>query len=219
MRMNTRVATSRTVPRHIHFCNRIFVSKAMSQGSPAELKLIEKRSDLLKGCKTILQELKGLGFSRFEARLYFKLSTKLPKDISKDFNIARAQSCLEQIEREIDGSAGSREALQDIEAMQATQAMLSEIWRWKRRGGGSNEEDDLSPPHQQALREIQNLQKEDIDRITSSILDTLPISDKEKNEMAGAVEQVALGGINGAVWGSLVMTMVFLVLFNFIRPS
>jgi uncharacterized membrane protein len=50
-------------------------------------------------------------------------------------------------------------------------------------------------------------------------LDTLPISDKEKNEMAGAVEQVALGGINGAVWGSLVMTMVFLVLFNFIRPS
>jgi hypothetical protein len=35
---------------------------------------------------------------------------------------------------------------------------------------GSNEEDDLSPPHQQALREIQNLQKEDIDRITSSIV-------------------------------------------------
>jgi hypothetical protein len=184
------------------------------------MRLNERRSDLLKGCKTILQELKGLGFSRYEARLYFKLSTKLPKDVSKDFNLARAQSCLEQIiEREIEGTAGSRDALLDIEAMQATQAMLSEIWRWKRRGGGSNEEDDLSPPHQQALREIQNLQKEDIDRITSSILDTLPISDKEKNEMAGAVEQVALGGINGAVWGSLVMTMVFLVLFNFIRPS
>ena len=35
---------------------------------------------------------------------------------------------------------------------------------------GANEEDDHTPPHQQALKEIQNLEKEDIDRITSSVV-------------------------------------------------
>ena len=29
---------------------------------------------------------------------------------------------------------------------------------------GANEEDDMTPPHQQALKEIQNMEKEDIDR-------------------------------------------------------
>ena len=50
-------------------------------------------------------------------------------------------------------------------------------------------------------------------------LDTLPITDQQKNEMAGAVEKVALGGINGAVWGSLVMCLVGLVVFNFLRSG
>ena len=146
---------------------------------------------------------------------------------------------------------------------------------------GANEEDDHTPPHQQALKEIQNLEKEDIDRITSSVvsvvqslsspylnqavasgsvtcvrcvqtlptsfpleaapgtlpiimdlrstktipfiplpqLDSLPITDQQKNEMAGAVESVAMGGINGAVWGSLAMGLMFLVGFNFMRSS
>ena len=50
-------------------------------------------------------------------------------------------------------------------------------------------------------------------------LDSLPITDQQKNEMAGAVESVAMGGINGAVWGSLAMGLMFLVGFNFMRSS
>ena len=38
---------------------------------------------------------------------------------------------------------------------------------------GANEEDDHTPPHQQALKEIQNLEKEDIDRITSSVVSVM----------------------------------------------
>jgi len=35
---------------------------------------------------------------------------------------------------------------------------------------GNNEEDDRTPPHQQALKEIQSMEKEDIDRITSIVV-------------------------------------------------
>lgn len=48
-------------------------------------------------------------------------------------------------------------------------------------------------------------------------LDTLPLTDQQKNEMAGAVEQVAVAGINGAVWGSMVAALLLILLLNFVR--
>lgn len=149
--------------------------------------------------------------------MYFKLSAFPPKGTAKDFDFNRARTCLEQlIEIKSEDYQGSREALDDVEAMIVTQDMLSEIWRWRRRGGGMNDEDDARP-HQHALLDIQQMEKEDIDRITSSLLDTLPLSDKQKNEMGGAVQQAAMAGINGAVWGSLVFCLLLLLVFNFLR--
>ncbi len=37
--------------------------------------------------------------------------------------------------------------------------------------------------------------------------------------MAGAVEKVALGGIQSAVWGSLAMCVGALIMFNFLRTG
>lgn len=111
---------------------------------------------------------------------------------------------------------------------------------------GMNDEDDAAP-HLLAIQDIQRVEKEDIDRITSSLvrlracmwvgvtllpwpslspvcrpwlsaqLDTLPLTDQQKNEMAGAVEQVAVAGINGAVWGSMVAALLLILLLNFVR--
>mmetsp|Transcript_37332 Transcript_37332/g.83065 ORF Transcript_37332/g.83065 Transcript_37332/m.83065 type:complete len:257 (+) Transcript_37332:13-783(+) len=169
---------------------------------------VDKTPDLIKGCKTVLSELSGLDFSRSEARLYLKLSTKLPKGSPPDFDIARARTALDQL---LDSSKeeyrGPTEALKDEAALQVLQNMLSEVWRWRRRGGGMEEESE-APPHQLALQDIQRMKLEDIDRITSSLLDNLPMTDKEKSEIGGAVERVAFASIGGAVWGSLVLTLL-----------
>lgn len=47
---------------------------------------------------------------------------------------------------------------------------------------------------QSALEEIQQFKPEDIDRISSSLLDNLPLSDKEKAEMSSGVQQVGCTG-------------------------
>ena len=57
----------------------------------------------------------------------------------------------------------------------------------------------------------------DIERVTSSLLDSLPISDKDKNEMSGVVEGAAMNAVNGAVWVSMLAGLGFVVLFNFFR--
>jgi hypothetical protein len=74
------------------------------------------------------------------------------------------------------------------------QAMLADIWRWRRRGGfGAS--DEGAPPHVQALQALQGLdagewarEEEDGNRVSSSLLDSLPISNDEKREMSSAVQ-------------------------------
>src|SRR5687767_11670335 len=46
------------------------------------------------------------------------------------------------------------------------QLILSEIWRWRRRGGGMEDEGGNARPHARALQELQNLEPQQIDYIT-----------------------------------------------------
>lgn len=70
---------------------------------------------------------------------------------------------------------------------------------------------------QSALLDIQQYTPEDVDRISSVLLDGLPLTEMEKREMGGAVQGGAMQVINGAVWGSLVAGLGLLALFNFAR--
>jgi hypothetical protein len=117
-----------------------------------------KKAELIKGCQIVLQELKGLDFSRTEARMYFRLSALLPKGAAKGFDMNRARACLEQLlDGENEDYKGPKDALDDLEAMKTTQLILSEIWRWRRRGGGESckhetrRSPDLSRPRLSSL--------------------------------------------------------------------
>eukprot|EP00197_Chlamydomonas_leiostraca_P004010 CAMPEP_0202868902 /NCGR_PEP_ID=MMETSP1391-20130828/11342_1 /ASSEMBLY_ACC=CAM_ASM_000867 /TAXON_ID=1034604 /ORGANISM="Chlamydomonas leiostraca, Strain SAG 11-49" /LENGTH=233 /DNA_ID=CAMNT_0049549127 /DNA_START=82 /DNA_END=783 /DNA_ORIENTATION=- len=171
----------------------------------------------LKGCRTLLAELQGLDFPNAQVRQYFQFSTKMPKTFTAaaDLDSARATvALLMKVDEE--GDKLTAAAFKDLPALQLTQAMMTELWRWRRRGGGMDDESD-SQPYAVALREIQNFKPEDIDRISSSLLDRLDLSDAQKKEMSGAVQQAAVGAMGGAVWGSLVLALAFLAVFNFVR--
>ncbi|GIL50392.1 hypothetical protein Vafri_6618 [Volvox africanus] len=172
----------------------------------------EVRSDLIKGCKTILMELQGLDFPRTDVRGYFQFVVKPPAGAAKDFDLARARAVLEQL------VSAEEDAVTDLEALKVAQLMLSEVWRWRRRGGGMDDETDR-PNYVIALESLQKIEPEQIDRITSSLLDNLPITEAQKREMSGSVQQAAIAGINGAVWGSLAASLLFLLVFNFVRSS
>ncbi|KXZ52533.1 hypothetical protein GPECTOR_9g577 [Gonium pectorale] len=142
----------------------------------------EQRADLLKGCKTVMMELQGLDFPRSDVRGYFTYVVKPPAGVAKDFDLSRAKAVVEQM------VSGQEEAITDLEGLKAAQLILSDVWRWRRRGGGMDDETDR-PNYAIALESLQNVQPEQIDRITSSLLDSLPISESEKREMSGSVQK------------------------------
>lgn len=69
----------------------------------------------------------------------------------------------------------------DEASLAAVQGLLSNLWRWRRRGGGSLDGEDQRP-HQAALEQLHGVQKaaENIDKTSSVILDQLDISDEDK---------------------------------------
>jgi hypothetical protein len=71
---------------------------------------------------------------------------------------------------------------------------------------------------QEALREIYKKSPQDIDRVTSDLLDSLPdLSAQDKAEMTGTVEGLAVNSVQGAIWGSMAAALLFLIIFNFAR--
>lgn len=115
------------------------------------------------------------------------------------FDVSRAAAALDALlapAGDDDGSGGERTT--DTEALVVLNAMLSDIWRWRRRGGfGASDED--AAPHVQALQALQGVELTGNwvdeqaaaggERVTSSLLDSLPLSDAEKSEMSSAVQQ------------------------------
>ncbi|KIY92741.1 hypothetical protein MNEG_15222 [Monoraphidium neglectum] len=153
-----------------------------------------RRAELVKGCNTVLAELAGLDFPRAEVQRYVSRAVKPPVKY-QGFPVERAAAALQALLAP--ASEDGSERTQDTEALVVLNAMLSDVWRWRRRGGfGSSDEDSL--PHVQALQALQGLDRtgdwvqksqQDGERVTSSLLDNLPISDAEKSEMSGAVQQ------------------------------
>lgn len=174
---------------------------------------------MLKGCRTVLKELQGLDFPQAEVRLYFQAANKLPKGFGgQTADMARARTALDlllKVDEEGDPLPARR--FPDLPGLLLTQAVLSDLWRWRRKGGGMDYTESEQRPHQAALEDIQEFKPEDMDRIQSSLLDNLPISDKDKAAMSGTMQQAAVGAFNGAVWGSLVASLAFLAYFNFFR--
>ena len=68
--------------------------------------------------------------------------------------------------------------------------MLSDLWRWSRRGGFGPSDAELTPSAQalQALQGRATAMSETADRVSSSLLDGLEISDAEKQEIGSALE-------------------------------
>ncbi|KAI8464360.1 MAG: hypothetical protein J3K34DRAFT_119519 [Monoraphidium minutum] len=195
-------------------------ASSAGQAAPAEERA--RRAELVKGCNTVLAELAGLDFPRIEVQKYVaRAVTPPPKHAG--FDVKRASAALDALMAPA-GEDG-RERTEDTEALVVLNAMLSDMWRWRRRGGfGRSDEDSL--PHVQALQALQGMERtanwveetqEDGERVTSSLLDSLPISDAQKSEMSGAVQQAAMGAINGAVWGSLVAGLAAVIAFAFLR--
>lgn len=175
----------------------------------------------------MLAELSGLDFPRADSLRYVSQAVKPPVK-HPGFDVKRAAAALQALlAPATDQVAAGGERTTDTEALVVLNAMLSDVWRWRRRGGfGASDED--APPHIQALQALQGLERtgnwvertaDDRDRITSSVLDGLPISDADKTEMSGALQKAALGAINGAVWGSLLAVLFALVVFNFLRSG
>jgi len=193
-------------------------ASALTPGSDEER---AKAAEVLKGCRMVMAEVQGLDFPRREVELYFKAATKLPKEWAglegqeKEDALASVRNVVElMVKVDEDGDKLPASCFKDFKALQLTQAMMFDLWRWRRLGGGQDSE---QLPHQAALQDIQRYKPEDIERITSSLLDSLPISEEQKFEMSGAVEGVAMNAVNGAVWGSIVVGLGVLVLFNFAR--
>ncbi|PNW71575.1 hypothetical protein CHLRE_16g659900v5 [Chlamydomonas reinhardtii] len=204
LKCNTKSFTIRRAPLQVHATQGASASSKPAK-DPAEV-----RSDLIKGCKTVMMELQGLDFPRNDVKGYFKFVVKPPVGVAKDFDLSRARVVVDQL------MTGQEADINDVEGLKAAQLILSDVWRWRRRGGGMDDETDR-PNYAIALESLQNMEPEQIDRITSSLLDNLPITEAEKRQMSGSVQQVAMAGINGAVWGSLAACLLFLLIFNFAR--
>jgi hypothetical protein len=96
--------------------------------------------------------------------------------------------------------------------------MLSDLWRWRRRGGAGWADED-APMWMQALQSLQGVgaQAPEGDEITSSLLDRLPMTNAEKAELGGSMQKLAIAGIQGSIWGTLGLLLVVMALLNFAR--
>ncbi len=129
---------------------------------------------------------------------YVSRAVKAPRKHA-GFDVSRAAAALDAL-LDPAGAAvleSGGERTTDTEALIVLNAMLTDAWKWRRRGGfGASDED--APAHVQALQALQGLEvngnwavnaANDGERVTSSLLDSLPISDAQKTEMSGAVQQ------------------------------
>jgi hypothetical protein len=186
-----------------------------------------------KGAKTVLAELKGLDMPPNEVLRYAKGAVRLPKraPLAADgVPVERAAEALAQLMAENDGAPTNPDpsaACNDPRALAALNHLLTDLWRWKRRGGGSRweEDDQATSPSAVALLELQGVdvggkaaaeaarQKED----DKGFFDAGNLNEREKQELAGMMRGAAMAGVQNAFWGSLVMSGIVLLLLNFAR--
>jgi hypothetical protein len=161
----------------------------------------------------------------------------------------RAASSLEQLrqqqqqqqrqqqQEEGGGGESSSAACDDPRALAALNHLLTDLWRWKRRGGGSrwDEDDAATSPSAVALLELQGVDlggggrnsavgaaagagaaggggEQDGDGGIFGNLDA-----REKQEVAVMMRGVAMAGLQNAFWGAGLMSAIVLLLLNFAR--
>ncbi|GMH44857.1 hypothetical protein BSKO_12809 [Bryopsis sp. KO-2023] len=161
--------------------------------------------------QALIPEVAALDFPRSEIRSYFAMAEKPPKQFS-DFDMSRALPVVDELLRGKNSST-----VTDVEALEVVQSILTQLWRWRRRGGGSFDS-ELSV-HQAALQDLQNITakpESDSEKVTSVLLDDMPISDEDKAQLSGAVRQVAVAGIQSILWNGIGLAVIFLILLNFL---
>ncbi|KAK9814577.1 hypothetical protein WJX72_008142 [[Myrmecia] bisecta] len=168
---------------------------------------VKSTKDVERGIQTLLQELQALDFPRSELRLYFAAAQKLPPRFA-EIGVERTAQAMN---RAMEGSP-----TEDPEALEAGQALLSELWSWKRRGGGLS--DNTLAVHEAALLELQNQQPEETaERVSSILLDNMPgMTDADKLQLGRGLEQVAFAGVQGFLWNAIGLTVLAVVLLNFL---
>ena len=71
-----------------------------------------------------------------------------------------------------------------MSADRRVQLMLSDLWKWRRAGGGDDEE-NTAPEHQQALQEIQQVKVEEADRMSSDLVRCKGLRGLDRAEIKG----------------------------------
>lgn len=213
-------------------------------------------AERLRGVRTVLAELKGLDMPPNEVLRYAQGAVRLPKrapPAADGVPVSRASEALAQImaasypqsqggkaaagiaateAAAVAGGAAAVEtmACDDPAALAALNHLLTDLWRWKRRGGGSrwDEDDEATSPSAVALIELQGVDSDgrqaamakaaaDKAEGKGGFFDAGNLDEREKQELAGMMRGAAMAGVQNAFWGSLVMSAAVLLLLNFAR--
>jgi len=179
--------------------------------------------EVVRGCRGVMRELQGLDFAQREVRSYISAAQRVPPG-QDAANLPKAREALEKLlQVDVEGVPLpiAKFSESDMAGLVLTEVMLSDLWKWRRRGGGVDiDGNEFVRPFESALEEIQNFKKEDIDRVTSSLLDSLPasiMSDADKTQLTGGMQKLAVNALSGAVWGSLVLGLAALAALNFLK--
>lgn len=198
-----------------------------------------------RGVKTVLGELRGLDMPPSEVLRYARGAVKLPKraPVAADgVPVSRAAEALAELMMADSGAGAAAAALptsgnaacNDPRALAALNHLLTDLWRWKRRGGGSrwDEDDQATSPSAVALLELQGV---DVGGRAAAaaeaaareggkgggggggFFDAGNLDEREKQELAGMMRGAAMAGVQNAFWGSLVLSAIVLLLLNFAR--
>jgi hypothetical protein len=234
--------------------------------------LAAQLSDKRRGIKTLLGELRGLDMPPGEVLRYAQKSVRLPARApaaAQGVPVLRAAQALEQHMARAGGSGAAAadedrssrpdtavaapalspgagtsagDAYDDPAALAALNHLLTDPWRWKRRGGGArwDEDDAATSPHAVALQELQGIADPlrageaggggaganggggGKDGKANKAKEEEPsffgdLDEREKQELTGMMRGAALVGVQNAFWGSLVLSAIVLLLLNFAR--
>jgi len=196
-----------------------------------------------RGIKTVLAELKGLDMPPAQVLVYAQNAVRLPKRPPRDavgVDVARAAAALAELMAADGGEATTTTAAasNDPAALSALNHLLTDLWRWKRRGGGArwDEDDQATSPAAVALLELQDValgggesgggkagggegEQASSSSSPASFFDApgANLTEREKQELAGMMRGAAMAGVQNAFWGSLVLSGLVLLALNFAR--
>ncbi|CAG9464238.1 unnamed protein product [Pedinophyceae sp. YPF-701] len=173
-------------------------------------------SSLVTDIDYIMTEMKGVDMALTEVYAYFERSERGPKG-HPDADMKQLGATLRRI---VDEGSSFDSSEIDLEQGQAIKAALLQLWGWRRRGGGMME--PTIPAHQTALRDIQGLDietgeevEDDSDKVQSSLLDGVDMTEEDKKELGRVFGGFAMGAVQSVLWNGILLMVFALLWLNF----